>query len=45
MLQRHRDLDRVVQLEEFADKDGRPYALLPFATEKLIVLQDEPQFA
>jgi hypothetical protein len=30
---------------EFAGKDGRPYALLPVAAEKLIVLHDEPGFA
>ena len=29
---------------EFAGKDGRAYALLPIAAEKLIVLRDEPQF-
>lgn len=30
---------------EFSGKDGRPYALLPFPVEKLIVLQEEPEFA
>ena len=30
---------------EFAGKDGRPYALLPIAGKKLIVLHEEPEFA
>lgn len=30
---------------EFADKEGRPYALLPLPAEKLIVLRDEPETA
>jgi len=30
---------------EFAGKDGRAYALLPIAAEKLIVLHEEPDFA
>ena len=30
---------------EFSGKDGRAYALLPVAVEKLIVLQEEPEFA
>jgi hypothetical protein len=30
---------------EFAGKDGRAYALLPIAADKLIVLRDEPEFA
>ena len=30
---------------EFAGKDGRAYALLPVAAEKLIVLHEEPEFA
>ena len=30
---------------EFAGRDGRPYALLPIAAEKLIVLHEEPEFA
>ena len=28
---------------EFAGKDGRAFALLPIAAEKLIVLHEEPQ--
>jgi Domain of unknown function (DUF4926) len=30
---------------EFSGKDGRTYALLPIAAEKLIVLHEEPEFA
>ena len=30
---------------EFSGKDGRAYALLPIATDKLIVLHEEPEFA
>ncbi|MCX8092262.1 MAG: DUF4926 domain-containing protein [Verrucomicrobiae bacterium] len=30
---------------EFADKEGRPYAMLPVAADKLIVLRDEPEVA
>jgi hypothetical protein len=30
---------------EFSGKDGRTYALLPIAADKLIVLHEEPEFA
>jgi hypothetical protein len=29
---------------EFAGRDGRAYALLPVAAEKLMVLRDSPEF-
>ena len=30
---------------EFADRDGRAYALLPLSAEKLLVLRDTPESA
>ncbi len=30
---------------EFADRDGRAYAILPIAPDKLIVLHDSPDYA
>jgi hypothetical protein len=30
---------------EFADRDGRPYALMPIDAEKLMLLRDSPDFA
>lgn len=30
---------------EFADRDGRAYALLPLAPDKLMALRDAPEFA
>jgi hypothetical protein len=39
------ELDGTAFEVEFAGKDGRAYALLPIAADKLIVLHEEPEFA
>jgi hypothetical protein len=36
--------DRAVEVE-FADRDGRTYALLPIQPNKLMVLHDAPDYA
>ena len=52
LLLRHGQIGAVVMLYpdglcevEFADRDGRAFALLPLRHEQLIILHDSPDFA